>query len=665
MNRLIAGIVGIVFLCLSGCSSMSSINKQKELGENNLIISKYAATIDKNDPEINYHVAEAFRTSNRIHESERYYAAAQKGGVIEQDIHFYYARALKANEKYDEARTVLQTNVPKIRDKRIREMMENEIKNLSTLDDLHNKETYFRAKNLEGLNTPNAEYAPVHFNNFLYFTSNREGGKVYKNTGTPFTDLYRVNTKGANVDIRTLKALDPVINEAIVNEGSMTISANGNSIIFAKGNTGKATGNNDVNLFFTRFRNGQWSSPRPVSINDPNSWDSTPALSPDGTTLYFASTRPGGFGGADLYSAKLNRRGRWVDVRNLGPDINTSGNEMFPHVSAGGELYFSSDHHPGFGNLDIFKATRNRGLISIENLGQPMNSNADDFAYYEFNATRGFFSSNRKGGKGDDDIYTFINDDPDLKIINYYLVGTTVTDNDGGEEIIVSNSKVTLISETGDILDESFTGEDGRFRVRVYPEENYDIKGEKTEYFTTRKEFSTIGKSVNKETLTEFITNVEFETKIHLDRIIIEKPIVLNNIYYDLNKAEIRSDAALVLDSLVMIMDDNPDIYIELGSHTDSRDTEAYNMELSWRRARSAVSYIISKGVESNRITAKGYGESQLLIKEAQNEEEHQVNRRTEFKVLRYNPRQRVDELAPEEELDEYERFFSDDDGGD
>lgn len=337
---------------------------------------------------------------------------------------------------------------------------------------------------------------------------------------------------------------------------------------------------------------------------------------------------------------------------------------MFPFVSTDGSLYFSSTGHPGFGHLDIFRAVREAGQVTVENLGKPMNSHADDFGYHEFNVTRGFITSNRKGGKGDDDIYTFINDDPDLRIVNYFLTGTTVTTDDGGNEIILPNTKISLTADNGDVIDEAFTGSDGTFSFRVFTEENYDLIGEKTDYFTTRKDFSTIGKTVDKSTLTELITNVNFETKIMMDRIVIEKAIVLNNIYYDLDKSDIRPDAAKVLDSLVLIMNDNPEIYIELGSHTDDRADDPYNLGLSQRRAQSAVRYIIEQGIVANRITAKGYGESQLLIKNAQTEEDHQINRRTEFKVLSYNPKDREENLPSGEEKDEYDRFFQDSDNG-
>lgn len=637
-----------------------SIEKSMNNAEFDAVISKLGDSPEKNSPEENIMVGDAYRKSNRLVESIPFYQAAIKEGTPEEAANLYLAQGLKVEQKYEEAQRVLDNYVPRARDLKVKALAEKEIQNLRKIDDLKDDGSYYRVKNLQDINTPNAEYSPVFNRNFLYFTSNRDVAKIYRATGTPFTDIYRVASKGANVNLSTLNALDPIINHVDTNEGSVAISPDGTSMIFAKGNNGKAKGYSEVNLFFTRYRNGKWSEPVPLSINVAESWDSTPAFSPDGTTLYFSSTRPGGYGGADLYQAKVNRRGRWVDVRNLGPEINSAGDDVFPYVSEDGSLYFSSDGHAGFGKLDMFRAVREGGHVSIENLGKPMNSSADDFGLYQFNLQKGFFTSNRKGGKGDDDIYTFINDDPDLKVVNYFLTGTTVTTDDGGEEIILPNTKVSLTTDNGEVLDEAFTSADGTFNFRVYPEEHYDLIGEKTDYFTVRKDFTTIGKTVDKTTLTEFITNVNFETKIMMDPIVLEKAIVLENIYYDLDKADIRSDAALVLDSLVQIMNDNPEIYIELGSHTDARQTDAYNMDLSRRRAQSAVRYIINEGVKAERITAKGYGETQLIVKNAQTEEEHQRNRRTEFKVLKYNPRDRNDDLPPDEPVDEYDRFFKD-----
>ncbi|MEM8940095.1 MAG: OmpA family protein [Bacteroidota bacterium] len=628
------------------------------------VINKLGKSPSKNSIEENIMVGDAYRRSNRIVEAVPYYREALKIGTSQEIVNVYVAQGLKVEQRYEEANQVLNSYLSKARSEKVKELAEKELDNLRKIDQLKENSSFYRVKNLSDINTPNAEYSPVYKNQYLYFTTNRDGGKIYRTTGTPFTDIYRVPTRGANVELSSLKALDPIINHVDTNEGSVAISPDGTSMIFAKGNDGKAKGYSEVNLFFTRFRNGRWSEPAPLSINVADSWDSAPAFSPDGTSLYFSSTRPDGFGGADLYVAKMNRRGRWVDPRNLGPEINTVGDEVFPFVSKDGSLYFASDGHPGFGNLDLFRAVREGGEITIENLGEPMNSSADDFSLYQFNLTRGFFSSNREGGKGDDDIYTFINDDPDLKVVNYFLTGVTITSDDAGQEIILPNTKVRLTTDNEEILDEAFTGGDGRFNFRVYPEEQYDLIGEKTDYFTVRKGFSTVGKSVDKSTLTEEITNITFETKIMMEPIVLEKAIVLNNIYYDLDKDNIRSDAAIVLDSLVQIMNDNPEIYIELGSHTDARQTDAYNMDLSRRRARSAVNYIIDQGVSSDRIVAKGYGETQLLIKNAQTEVQHQKNRRTEFKVLRYDPKAGNKDLAPNEPVDEYDRFFQDTEEG-
>lgn len=646
----------LIALFFFGCSLEKSMNN----AEFDAVIAKLGDSPEKNSVEENVMVGDAYRKSNRLVESIPFYEAAIKEGGAPEETNLYLAQGLKVQQNYAEAERILNNYLPRARDEKTKKFAEKELENLRKIDDLKEKESYYRVKNLEDINTEKAEYSPVFSQNYLYFTSNREGGKIYRTTGTPFTDIYRVASRGANVNLSTLDALDPIINHVDTNEGSVAISPDGSSMIFAKGNDGKAKGYSEVNLFFTRYRNGRWSEPVPLSINVAEAWDSTPAFSPNGTTLYFSSTRPGGYGGADLYQAKVNRRGRWVDVRNLGPEINTPGDEMFPYISEDGSLYFSSDGHAGFGKLDMFRAVREGGHVTVTNLGKPMNSSADDFGLFQYNLTRGFFTSNRRGGKGDDDIYTFINDDPDLKVVNYFLTGVTMTTDDGGEEIVLPNTKVSLTADNGDVLDEAFTGADGKFNFRVYPEEHYDLIGEKTDYFTVRKDFTTVGKTVNRDTLTEFITNVTFETNIMMDPIVLEKAIVLDNIYYDLDKANIRPDAALVLDSLVQIMNDNPEIYIELGSHTDSRADDDYNMKLSQRRAQSAVSYIINEGIESDRIVAKGYGETQLLIKNAKTEAEHQKNRRTEFKVLRYNPRNRNDDLPPDEPVDEYDRFFKD-----
>ena len=660
MKRFSIYILLFIFM-LPACNMNKKLvkkgDKKYDVGEYEIAIDIYhKALVKSKDPGyINFRIAESYRVSNRLKKALPYYQAAVNNGYTEDEAYYYLALALKATQKYDEAQTIYDQLNLNASNEDYKSMASAESGNINAIKEILSRKNYYRVKNLSDINTSGAEYSPVYNNGELYFTSSREGGKIYKATGTAFTKIYKIETKGARVDLLTLEPLD-MINDDDTNEGSVTFSADGRIMIYAKGNNGKKRGAKDVNLYTTSNRRGQWSQPRMLRINDPDSWDSTPALSADGRTLYFASNREGGFGGTDIYSATRDGRGRWGNVRNLGPKINTHGNEMFPYSAIDGSLYFSSDGHPGFGGLDIFRAERREGQLFVENLGSPINSNDDDFGLFLFSPTKGFFTSNREGGKGDDDIHTFVNNDPDLKIVNYFLTGTTVTADDEGNETLLSNTTVKLFDNEDNLIAEEVTGREGKFLFRVYTEEDYYVLAEKPDYLTTRISFSTVGKSIPKDSLTKLITNRQFTVKIPLDKIVIDKAIVLENIYYDLDEDYIRADAAIELDKLVAILNDNPEIKIELSSHTDSRQTAEYNMDLSNRRARSATTYIIEKGIDSERITAKGYGESQLIISDEEinglpNPEEreaaHQINRRTEFKILEY-VRQ-----APEEELGE------------
>lgn len=659
---------GIVLL-VSGCSIEKKASKSFDLGQYQSSIDLYDQLLKKNpqDGMANYYVAESYRLSNRLAAAKPYYEAALAQGVSNDSIRMNYAFALKANQEYEKARTEMQQYYASADNELFKARAGEELANLQNIDEITSRESYYRVRSLEEINSPAAEYSPVYNNGELFFTSNRLDNKIYKATGTPFTSIYKVKTQGANVDMNTLEALGPEINSEDINEGSVTFSPDGKTMVFAKGNSGKKKGTADVNLYITRNRNGEWTEPRLLNINNQGYWDSSPAFSQDGRTLYFASNRPGGIGGTDLYSAKMNSRGRFYNVRNMGPEINTTGNEMFPYVSEDGALYFSSDGHPGFGGLDLFVARRVSGKTTVENLGEPMNSAKDDFGLFLFRADRGFFTSNREGGAGDDDIYTFVNRDPDLRIVNYFLRGITMTPSDeDGELRILTRVNVRLLDAAGEVLDEDITQDDGKFEFRIYEDENYNLVAERQggdeQYLITRSEYSTFGKSINKDTLSDLVTNIYFDTTMVLERIEKNKIFVLENIYYDLDKSEIRPDAARELDKLVTILTDNPELKIELSSHTDSRNTDEYNLALSDRRAKSAVDYLVSQGIDPTRLVAKGYGESKLLIPDAQTEEEHQVNRRTEFKILE------VGQIKPppSEEGDDFneDRFFDDDGSG-
>jgi len=649
---------------LIGCSAEKKANKAFRLGkyQNSIELYKKLAG-SSNNGRANYYIAESYRLSNRIKEAEPYYAKAGGRTVDKDTLKFYYAQSLKANGKYAEAKSKLEELAQETTINGLKDRTRAELNGIDYLAKLGENPSYYKVKNLEMINTPSSEYSPVFLNNELYFTSSRGNDKIYEATGTPFTDIYKVASRGANVDLATVAALPAGINSSNINDGCITFSPDGKTMVFAKGNTGKKKGAFDVDLYISRYRNNVWSEPIMININSPEAWDSAPAFSPDGRTLYFASNRKGGYGGTDIYSSQMDTRGRFARVRNLGPEINTPGNENFPYMAEDGKLYFASDEHPGYGGLDLFYVKRANGKTSIVNLGQPMNSTGDDFAIFLFRPDRGFYTSNRDGGKGDDDIYTFINEDPNLKVVNYYLQGITYTKDKDDKLQVLANTKVSILDEKGDIMQDFVTGNDGKFLFRVYENEDYNMVGEADGYLVRRQPYSTKGKSVDPSTLKELLTTITLDTILVLDKIEINKIFVLENIYYNFARAEIRPDAAKELDKLVQLLVDNPEIKIELGSHTDSVDTDSYNLDLSQRRANSAVNYIVQHGISPDRIVAKGYGESKPIARNTNpdgtdNPDGRQRNRRTEFKILEVGV---IPKTLESEDVFDEDKYFKND----
>lgn len=664
----------IVFGLLAGCSAEKKATKAFRFGKYQTTIDILKDQLEKNpnDGRANYFIAESYRLSNRLKEAEPFYARAGGRGVNKDSVKFYYAQSLKVTGKYDAARRQLEELAQETRSEKLKHRAEKEIAGLNFLEKLDEKESFYRVKNLELINSPASEYSPVFLNNELYFTSSRGNNKVYEATGTPFTDIYKVASRGAVVDLATVAPLPEGVNHENVNDGCVTFTPDGKTMVFAKGNTGKRRGGSDVDLYLSRLRNGSWTEPIPLNINDPEAWDSSPAFSQDGRTLYFASNRTGrgrqmvGYGGTDLYSAQMDSRGRFSRIKNLGPEINTAGNELFPYVADDAKLYFSSDGHPGYGGLDIFVLKRANGKTVVENLGQPVNSTGDDFGIFLFKADRGFFTSNREGGKGDDDIYTFVNEDPNLKVVNYYLQGITYTPDSTGLKVL-PNTKVSLLDGNGELMQDYVTGTDGKFLFRVYDNEDYELVGETDGYLVKRQSYSTKGRGVDPTTLKDLVTNVTLDTTLVLEKISLNKIFVLENIYYELDKAEIRPDAARELDKLVQILVDNPEIKIELSSHTDSIATVEYNMDLSQRRAESAVNYLIQRGISPDRLVAKGYGELRPIARNTNpdgtdNPAGRQRNRRTEFKILEIGVIPKPLEEDEDEEFDE-DKYFRNTDG--
>jgi outer membrane protein OmpA-like peptidoglycan-associated protein len=657
-------------------------DKKYKRGEYEVAIDKYKRKLNspKHAAKANFKIAEAYRLSHRLKQGIPYYEEAIKKRYKNPISYYYLAFGYKEIGNYKKAENQLNAFIKVSKDDDMIALAEIELSNLIELSEITAIKNYYRVKNLAAINTLHAEYSPVYKNGNLYFTSNRQSNKIYKATGTGFTDIYKVKTKGARVDTTALIKLPEVINDVNANNGSLSFSPDGKTMVFAKGNTGKRKGSAEVNLYISRFRNNTWSEPRILSISRQDSWDSSPAFSRDGRTIYFASNRKNAKaqGGIDLYSSRMNSRGRFSKVKNLGTPINTAGDEMFPYIADDGKLYFSSTGHPGFGGLDLFVASRKSGEVDVRNLGRPVNTPSDDFGIFLFKADRGFFTSNRTDGKGDDDIYTFVNEDPNLKTVNYFLHGVTLTHDELDSAQILANVRVSLIDFQENVLDEVVTDAEGNFNFRVYENENYILMAGKEgsdahKYYVTRLDYTTIGRSIPQEELTKLVTNVTFDTLMYLEPIILEKSIVLENIYYDFAKWDIRSDAAQELDKLVDILYDNPEISIELSSHTDSVDNESYNQRLSQRRAESAVEYMVTAGIARNRIIAKGYGESSPIARNTNpdgtdNPEGRQKNRRTEFKVTEIKISEKSNGENKDDGTDEdfnEDKYFEEDDDSD
>jgi outer membrane protein OmpA-like peptidoglycan-associated protein/tetratricopeptide (TPR) repeat protein len=488
-------------------------------------------------------------------------------------------------------------------------------------------------------NTKYADFGSFIHNGQLYFASarNTDNKKLYGWNKEPYLDIYQVKVD-KKADSVTYGAPDFISAEKVntdFHEASIAIANDGITMYFTRDNVGK--GNKKVNydkkgtthlkLYKATLVDESWTNIIELPFNDEVFSTGHPALSPDNKQLYFVSDREGGLGSTDIYVVDIERNNTYSEPRNLGEHINTEGREMFPFVARDSTFYFSSDGHLNLGFLDIFKSQLLRDFTAApENLGAPYNSGFDDFAYFknaseEENEHTGYFSSNRPGGQGSDDIYAF-----DASVCTQIIKGISRNKNDNE---ILTGVTVKLINEVGKVLSEVKTGVDGTYEFTVNCNKTYTVIGSKVDFKDDQKKV-TIDSEHEKVT----------EADLHLEPLIYESQIVINPIFFDFDKSNIRTDAQYELENIVDVMRAHSTMVIKIESHTDSRGRDKYNEKLSDRRAKSTMEYIMSRGIAANRIeSAIGYGESQLLNKCANRvkctKEEHQLNRRSYFYILK------------------------------
>jgi len=592
--------------------------------------------------EIVFMIGECYRLTNDPKNAETWYKLAVKSSYPRPEAEFWLAESLKKNGRYQNAIDELKKykQVAPSDAKADQEIRACEL----AQEWLRNPEAY-KIDELKDLNSKEADFSPAYARDdfgVIYFTSSRDdatGNKTHGATGQGFTDIFE-----SRID-KKAKWSTPVPVEGINSEaedGTPFIFGSYKEMYFTRCEAGKREKKGCM-IMYSKKSGDKWSEPKNIAILPDSIVAAHPALSPDGRTLYFVSDMAGGSGGKDIWMATRNSEGDgWSKPKNLGPDINTTGNELFPFVRSDGTLYFSSDGLIGMGGLDIFKAVpQPDGSWIVQNMKAPINSSADDFGItFEDGNESGIFSSTRKG-KGNDELYSF--EFPPLK----FNITGLVKDEKTGAAIL--GSVVRLIASDGSNL-QAETGSGGDFKFALKPDVDYIFLASKQGYLNGKEKESTKGQEKSRD----FLVTIQLTP--------IDKPIELPNIFYDFGKWDLRPESMVSLDKLVETLIDNSNVTIELMSHTDSRDTEEYNLTLSQKRAQSVVDYLVSKGIELDRLTAKGYGESRPKVVDAsiaaldpflklgttlseqyinslandeQKEIAHQINRRTEFQVLR------------------------------
>lgn len=560
---------------------------------------------------------------NDTKKAETYYKRVIKKKDVNPETVYNYAQSLKANGKFGDYNTFMkQFAAMKPNDSRAVAFMKNPDYLPAIIDE--NAQQY-AATNLDALNSKYSDFGGLAVGNDFYFTSARNTtGKKYGWNEEPFLDIYKASIVGG-VEKNEVSLKGDVNTK--YHESTVAITADGKRMYFDRNDyyNGKykksEEGINQINIYYAENIDGQWKDVQSVPFNDHDYSTSHPALSPDGNTLYFTSDRPGGKGMADIYKVSISKDGSFGTPENLGSTINTEGKEGFPFVDSNGTLYFCSDAHLGMGGLDVFAAEANGNSFGeAKNLGLGVNSSEDDFAYSYNPATQeGYVSSNRKGGKGSDDIYKIKKMETCEVTINALVI------NEYTKEPIPA-ARLDLYDGMENKLSSETTGPDGKGTLKAACNQKHVVQG-----FMEGFESNSVTVSASKNGVKEITLSLR-----PIESIIVDNKVILNPILFDYDKHNIKPQAAFELDKLVALMKKYPSMIIHVESHTDSRGSDSYNLELSERRAQSTVQYVISKGIEESRISGKGFGETKPAIACGDNctEEQYQTNRRSEFLII-------------------------------
>ena len=554
----------------------------------------------------------------------------------EPEYFYRYAQSLKSEGNYKKADEMLEKFNKKISTDKRGILFES---NKDYLADIKINSNRYEITDA-GINSKMSDYGSTIFKDKIVFASARDTGgvskKTFKWTNRSFTNLYTADLL-PDGSIGKPERFQKNINSKF-NESTPVFTMDGKTMYFTRNNYNDGKRRKDdkkitlLKLYKATFINDKWQDVTELPFNSDQYSAAHPTLSTDEKTLYFASDMPGTFGQSDLFKVSINDDGTFGKPENLGAAINTEGRETFPFISEDDELYFASDGRPGLGGLDIFVSKINdaSGFGKVENVGEPINTKQDDFAFIISKDRNGFFSSNRENGDGFDDIYRFTET---KKIICKQVIRGTIYDLVTGETL--AGSKVILLDEQFNTLEELTSDSKGNYGfTNLSCSKKYYIKVSKPDYETQEYPIN-IGDSSGETVLTVKLQKRIKPITVGTD---LAKTLEIPIIYFDLDKAAIKKESAFELQKIVEILEQYPNLKLEIRSHTDSRQTVKYNQVLSDKRAKSTMNWLVGKGVNPNRLKSKGYGESQLVNQCSDNvkcsEEEHQLNRRSEFIII-------------------------------
>ena len=579
----------------------------------------------KADAYVYSQLAESYYNIYNTVEAERWYAKALETSSEPEAI-FKYSEMLKANGKYEESNQQMERFASmRPSDDRARAYRANP----DYLPKILEQGKKFNLQNA-GFNSEQSDFGGTVHDGKLYIASARNSSRrTYGWNQEPFLDIYSM-TKNSDGSYQEAQLMNDEINTKY-HEGLVSFSPDGKTMYFSRESyfekdyekdTLSDTRYSQLYLFKATKLGDDWDTVESLKINSKNYSVKNPSVSPDGKTLYFASDMPNGYGKYDIYKAAINEDGTIGEAENLGQKINTEGQEMFPYISSDNTLYFSSTGHLGLGGMDVFYTKEIDGsLAPIRNVGIPISSNGDDFAFsIDEEAEEGFVSSNRDGGQGSDDVYAF----KKLQPLCDVLIIATVLDDNTREPI--TGATVSLYDAQGNKIVTKQTNDEGIAEFIVECDADSELEVVMEDYDSKKVTV----KGTNEE---------EVDVQISLDpieKLIGPEKIDLEPIYFDFDKSNITATAAFELDKLVQIMKKYPEMEIKATSHTDVRGSDAYNNQLSQRRAKSTEQYVISKGIDESRISAEGKGESELEVDCGSNctKEQHQMNRRSEFIIV-------------------------------